>query len=80
MEEKIIEVLREINGDIVSYEGDNLFDAGILDSLQAINMVSELEDAFDIEIDAKYVTEENFKTMDAIISMLSGIIGQELLV
>lgn len=75
MEEKVLEVLAEVNKDIVSYSGDNLFDAGILDSLQAVDLVAELEDALDIDIDAKYVIEDNFKTKEAIIAMIKKIMG-----
>lgn len=70
MEEKVLEILAEIDEDIPSYTGDNLFEAGLLNSFQVIDMVSELEDAFDIEIDAKYVVEENFATKDAIIALI----------
>ena len=73
MEEKVLEVLAEVNEDIVSYNGDNLFDAGILDSIQAVDLVAELEDALDIDIDAKYVVEDNFKTKEAIIAMIKKI-------
>ena len=73
MEEKVLEILAEMNKAIVSYDGDNLFDAGLLDSLQAVDLVGELEDAFDIEIDAKYVTEENFKSKEAIIALVKMI-------
>lgn len=76
MDEKVLEVLNNINEEIVSYDGDNLFDAGILDSLQAIDLVAELEDALDIEIDAKYVIEENFKTKDAIMSMVEKAVAE----
>ncbi len=74
MEEKILELLAEVNEDIPAYEGDNLFDAGLLDSLQAVDLVAELEDAFDIEINAKYVVEDNFKTKDSIIALVKKII------
>ena len=73
MEEKVLEVLAEVNKDIVSYSGDNLFDAGILDSVQVVDLVAELEDAFDIDINAKYVVEDNFKTKEAIIAMIKKI-------
>ena len=73
MEEKVLEVLAEVNEDIVSYNGDNLFDAGILDSVQVVDLVAELEDAFDIDINAKYVVEDNFKTKEAIIAMIKMI-------
>lgn len=75
MEEKILSILAEVNEDIVSYDGDNLFDAGILDSLQAVDLVAELEDGLDIDIDAKYVIEDNFKTKEAIIAMIKKIVS-----
>lgn len=70
MEEKILTILNEINEGISTYDGENLFDAGLLDSLQAVDLVAELEDAFDIDIDAKYVVENNFKSKEAIISLV----------
>lgn len=70
MEDKILETLAEINEDIYKYEGENLFDAGLMDSLQAVDLVAELENAFDIEIDAQYVVEENFKSKKAIIALV----------
>lgn len=73
MKEKILDVLAEVNKDIISYNGNNLFEAGILDSLQAVNLVAELEDALDIDIDAAYVVEDNFKTKEAIITMIEMI-------
>ena len=69
MEEKVMELLKEIDEEILGYEGENLFEAGLLDSFLVIDLVSELEDAFDIEIDAKYVLEENFKTKENIIKL-----------
>ena len=75
MEEKVLEILAEMNEEIVSYDGNNLFEAGLLDSLQAVDLVGELEDAFDIDIEAKYVTEDNFKSKEAIISLVKMIAG-----
>ena len=72
MKQKILDVIAEVNKDIILYNGDNLFDAGILDSLQVVNLIAELEDALDI--DAAYVVEDNFKTKEAIIAMIEMII------
>lgn len=74
MEEKIMELLKEIDEDILTFNGDNLFEAGILDSFLVIELVSEIEDAFDMEIDAKYVLEENFKTKEDIIALMQRLI------
>ncbi|MBD5549670.1 MAG: acyl carrier protein [Lachnospiraceae bacterium] len=70
MEEKVMELLKEIDEEILEFEGENLFEAGLLDSFLVIELVSELEDAFDIEIDAKYVLEENFRTKENIIKLM----------
>lgn len=76
MKEKIFEILREVDEEIIAYDGDNLFDAGLLDSLQVADLIGELEDVFDIDIDARYVVEENFKTKEAIISLVEKMTGQ----
>ncbi len=76
MEERVLRILGELNEEIQTYDGDNLFDAGLLDSLQAVDLVGELEDEFDIEIDAKYVVEENFKTKEAIIALVKRVLGE----
>lgn len=73
MEEKIYEILEEIDEEIPSYEGD-LFEAGLLDSFGVIEIVSKLEDIFDIEIDAKYVIMKNFATKDAIVSLIQRLL------
>ena len=75
MEEKIYDILAGIDEEIVTFTGENLFDAGLLDSLQAVDLVGELEDAFDIDIDAKYVVEDNFKTKEAIVALVRKVIG-----
>lgn len=74
--ERVLEVLEEANEEIVGYEGDNLFDAGILDSFQVMDIVNDLEEEFDIEIDAKYVVEENFVTVDAIVELVEMVINE----
>ena len=43
---------------------------GILDSFDIINLVTELEGAFDIEIDPEDVTAENFESVDAIADLV----------
>lgn len=75
MEEKVMNLLKEIDEDILVFQGENLFEAGILDSFLVIDLVAELEDAFDVEIDAKYVLEENFKTKESIIDLMKKITG-----
>lgn len=74
MEEKILEILAEINEDIVDYDGDSLMDDGLLDSFQVVDLVGMLEEEFDIEIDAELVIVENFETKEAIIKLIKSIL------
>lgn len=77
MEERVLEVLEEYCEEALDYDGDNMMEEGIIDSFTVINIVSELEDIFDIEIDAKYVVAENFRNKDAIIELVRELVEEE---
>ena len=67
---KVIAVINEINEEVATYHGAGLLDSGIIDSFELIEVVSALEDAFEIEIDAAFVTKEHFKNIDTIIALM----------
>ena len=75
MEERILKLLDDIDEEIRDYGGSNLFEAGLFDSFLVMDLVSELENEFGIEIDAKYVVEDNFKSKDAIFSLMRRLLG-----
>lgn len=59
---ELLEILNEID-DTIDYETETgLIDDQLLDSFAIISLVSELEDAFDISIDAAEMTPENFNS------------------
>lgn len=59
---ELLEILNEID-DTIDYETETgLIDDHRLDSFAIISLVSELEDAFDISIDAAEMTPENFNS------------------
>lgn len=59
---ELLEILNEID-DTIDYEKETgLIDDHLLDSFAIISLVSELEDAFDISIDAAEMTPENFNS------------------
>ena len=59
---ELLEILNEID-DTIYYETETgLIDDHLLDSFAIISLVSELEDAFDISIDAAEMTPENFNS------------------
>lgn len=76
MEEKILDILNDINENILDYDGDNLYDDGIISSVDIVEIVSELEEAFDIEIDIDDIIAENFADKDTIIELVRRIINK----
>ena len=69
--EKLMEILREID-DTIDFEKDTaLIDGRILDSFGMITLVSELEDAFDIQIGASEMVPENFNSVQAMWEMVT---------
>lgn len=48
---------------------------GLVDSFELIDIVSQLEEDFDIEIDGEYVTVENFANKDTIIVLMKKLLG-----
>ena len=68
--EKLMNILMEID-DSIDYENEKaLIDDRLLDSFGVITLVSELEDAFDIDIEASEMTPENFNSAEAIWKMI----------
>ena len=74
MKEKVLKVLQSVNESIT--DGANLIDEGIIDSFEVVNIVMELEEAFDIEIDAEDVVAENFETVDAIVALVGKYVNE----
>jgi acyl carrier protein len=50
----------------VAGDEDNLFDAGVLDSLQLVSLVAFIEDEFGCALDFDELTEENLASLSAI--------------
>ena len=66
----LMNILREID-DSIDYEKEQaLIDDRLLDSFGVITLVSELEDAFDIDIEASEMTPENFNSAGSIYKMI----------
>ena len=76
MEEKVLEILEEHCEEALDYDGDSMMEDGIIDSFAVIQVVSDLEEVFEIEIDAKYVIEENFCNKEAIIELVRKLLEE----
>ena len=71
----ILKVLARINGDAdFEHSGDFLED-GLLDSFEVVDLVTELEEEFSIEISGADIVPENFKNLETITKLLQKYVG-----
>ena len=66
MREQIIEILSEICPGIDFETETALIDDGLIDSLDIVAVVTELMEAFDVELGVDDLTPENFNSVEAI--------------
>lgn len=71
-EEKVVSIIQGISDSMPqNYDGVNLINEGVLDSLTLMQLVGELCDEFDIEIDVDDVTAKNFETVSQIVGLVN---------
>ena len=68
--ETLMKILNELDGSIDWENEDALIDDRILDSFGVISLISELEEQFDIEIEASEIVPENLNSVNAIWNMV----------
>ena len=70
MRKQIIEILTEICPGIDFENETALIDDGLIDSLDIVAVVTELMEAFDVELGVDDLTPENFNSVDAICQLI----------
>lgn len=75
LKDEIITILNDVDDDIVSYEGSNLLDDGIIDSFTIMEIVNDLSYKMNVKITPSDITEDNFKTVDAIVTFVSSLLN-----
>lgn len=66
----LMNILTELDDSVAWEKEEALIDGRILDSFGVISLVSELEDAFSIEIEASELIPENFNSVSAMRNMI----------
>ena len=66
MKKQLIEILSEICPGIDFETETALIDDGLIDSLDIVAVVTELMEAFDVELGVDDLTPENFNSVEAI--------------
>ena len=68
--EKLLEILTELKPDVDISAEKNLIDNAILDSFDIVQLISQLNDAFDIEITPADIIPENFNSAESLWAMI----------
>lgn len=64
--EQLIEILKELHGDVDYHECETLVEDGILNSLDIVAIITEIDDKFDVRIPAEEILPENFNSAKAL--------------
>lgn len=72
MEEKIINIIVEVSGDdsFINNLDFDLIESGILDSLAFINLITRLEEEFNVEIQPTQVPASTWRKVNNIIDLI----------
>ena len=68
--EKLLDILMEIDDSIDWKAQKALVNDRLLDSFAVISLIAELEEQFDVEIEAAEIIPENLNSVDAIWKMI----------
>lgn len=73
---ELLEILEEIVPGVDFESCTTLIDDHILDSFAILQLVSEMEDAFDVEIAPSELVAENFNSAEALWAMITRLKGE----
>ena len=68
--DKLLEILQGIRPDVDFENETELIDEGILDSFDVVSIISEIDDAFGVQIRINELDPENFNSAEAIWSLI----------
>ena len=68
--DKLLEILKEIRPDVDFENETELIDEGILDSFDVVSIISEIDDAFGVQIRINELEPENFNSAEAIWTLI----------
>ena len=75
--EKLLEILQGIRPDVDFVNEKSLIDDGILDSFDVVSIISELDDAFRVQVRITELDPDNFNSAEAIWALVQSMQAQQ---
>lgn len=75
--EKLLEILQGIRPDVDFVNEKSLIDDGILDSFDVVSIISELDDAFGVQVRITELDPDNFNSVEAIWALVQSMKEQK---
>ena len=72
--EELLKILTEIRPDVDFENETALIDDGILDSFDVVSIISELDDAFGVQIRITELDPDNFNSLESIWALVQSFI------
>lgn len=74
--EDLLRILKEIKPEVEFEGNEHLIDNEELDSLSIVEVVSAIDEEFDIEIGVKDIVPENFNSVDAMWNLIQKLLDE----
>ena len=74
--EKLLDILKGIRPDVDFENEKALIDDGILDSFDVVSIISELDDAFGVQVRITELDPENFNSAESIWALVNQLKGE----
>lgn len=68
--ETLLKILNGLHPDVEFEAIDDLYDEGVLDSLDMVRLVTEIGMEFDVQIPAEELIPENFQNVNTILALI----------
>ena len=68
--ETLLQILQGLHPDVDFAAIDDLYDEGVLDSLDMVRLVTEIGMEFDVQIPAEELVPENFQNVNTIMALI----------
>lgn len=71
--EELLQILSELHPEVDFETEEHLIDGMVLDSFDIVTLISEIQEVFDVTIDAKRIIPENFNSAKALYALIQEI-------